>query len=46
MKKGAKIAISIISALVLAIGIFAIVWFCGKDYEHFYAKAKEYKIRS
>lgn len=41
MKKGAKIAISIISALVLAIGVFAIVWFCGKDYEHFYAKAKE-----
>lgn len=40
MKKGVKIAICIVVALVLAIGIFAIVWFKGKNYKHFYAKAK------
>ena len=41
MKKGMKIAISIIVALVLAIGVFAIVWYKGKNYKHFYAKATE-----
>lgn len=41
MKKGLKIAICIVVTLVLAIGVFAIVWFKGKTYKHFYAKATE-----
>ena len=41
MKKGIKIAISVIVALILAIGIFAIVWFKGKTYKNFYAHATQ-----
>lgn len=41
MKKKMKIGLSIIVALVLAIGVFAIVWFKGKTYKDFYAKATE-----
>lgn len=41
MKKSMKIIISVVVALILAISIFAIVWFTGKNYKQFYAKAQE-----
>ncbi len=41
MKKSMKIIISVVLAFILAIGIFAIVWFNGKSYKQFYANADE-----
>lgn len=41
MKKSMKIIISVVIALILAIGVFAIVWFNGKTYKQFYANADE-----
>lgn len=41
MRKSMKIIISVVVTLILAISIFAIVWFTGKSYKQFYAKAQE-----
>lgn len=41
MKKTPKIILSIVCAVVIALGAFLIVWFCGKNYKDFYASATE-----
>lgn len=41
MKKSMKITLSIIVAFFVAVGLFAIIWFNGKTYKQFYAKANE-----
>ena len=41
MGKSKIIIISVCSAVVLALSIFLIVWFCGKTYKNFYANATE-----
>lgn len=41
MKKSMKITISIVVAFFVAIGLFAIIWFNGKNYKQLYAKANE-----
>lgn len=45
MKKGLKITIAVIVSLVIAIGVFALIWFKGKNYKNFYAQAtQEFQI--
>ena len=39
-KKG-RIALCIVGAVVLALGIFLIVWYCGATYPQFYALARQ-----
>ena len=39
-KKG-RIALCIVGAAVLALGIFLIVWYCGATYPQFYALARQ-----
>lgn len=41
MAKTPKIILSIFCAIVLALGTFLIVWFCGKNYKDFYSYANE-----
>lgn len=41
MKKSMKIIISVVVAFFVAIGLFAIIWFNGKNYKQLYAKANE-----
>lgn len=39
MKKNMKITLSVVLAIFVALGLFAIIWFNGKNYKDFYAKA-------
>ena len=41
MKKGLKITLSIIGALVFSVSLFLVIWFCGKTHKDFYAYASQ-----